>query len=42
LIMPGIRIGKGAQVGAGAVVTSDVEDYAIVRGVPAKVVGMRE
>lgn len=42
LIMPGVRIGKGAQVGAGAVATSDVADYTIVRGVPAKVAGMRE
>lgn len=40
LILPGIRVGKGAQVGAGAVVTSDVADYAIVVGVPARVVGM--
>lgn len=42
LVLPGIRIGQGAQVGAGAVVTSDVADYAIVVGVPARVVGMRK
>jgi UDP-2-acetamido-3-amino-2,3-dideoxy-glucuronate N-acetyltransferase len=38
-ILCGITIGKGALVGAGAVVTKDVPDYAIVAGVPAKVVG---
>jgi len=38
-ILCGITIGCGALVGAGAVVTKDVPDYAIVAGVPAKVVG---
>ena len=38
-ILGGITIGEGALVGAGAVVTRDVPDYAIVTGVPAKVVG---
>jgi UDP-2-acetamido-3-amino-2,3-dideoxy-glucuronate N-acetyltransferase len=38
-ILCGITIGKGALVGAGAVVTKDVPDYAIVAGVPAKIVG---
>jgi acetyltransferase-like isoleucine patch superfamily enzyme len=35
-ILPGVRVGKGAIVGAGAVVVSDVEPYAVVAGVPAK------
>jgi acetyltransferase-like isoleucine patch superfamily enzyme len=38
-IMGGVTVGQNALVGAGAVVTKDVPDYAIVAGVPAKVVG---
>lgn len=41
VIMPGITIGHGAIIGAGAVVTKDVPDYAIVAGVPAKVIKYR-
>jgi acetyltransferase-like isoleucine patch superfamily enzyme len=40
-ILPGVRIGAHAIVGAGAVVTSDVPAYAIVAGVPAKVLRSR-
>ena len=40
-VLPGVRIGRGAVVAAGAVVTKDVEDYAIVAGIPARQVGSR-
>ena len=40
-ILQGVKIGKGAVVAAGAVVTKDVEPYTIVGGVPAKKIGER-
>ena len=40
-IMPGVTIGNGAVIGAGAVVTKDVEPYSVVTGVPAKKIKMR-
>lgn len=42
IILPGVKIGKCAIVASNAVVTKDVPDYAIVGGVPAKVIGHRE
>lgn len=42
IILPGIKIGEGAIVASGAVVTKDVPPYAIVGGVPAKIIGHRE
>lgn len=41
IILDGVRIGKGAVIGAGSVVTCDIPDNAIACGVPAKVIKMR-
>jgi acetyltransferase-like isoleucine patch superfamily enzyme len=40
-ILPGVQIGHGAIVGAGAVVTKDVHPYSIVVGIPARVMKYR-
>lgn len=40
-ILPGVTIGKGAVVAAGAVVAKDVAPYTVVGGVPAKPIGNR-
>ena len=41
VILPGVTIGKGAVVAAGAVVTKSVDPYTVVGGVPAKPIGKR-
>jgi len=41
IVLPGVSIGKGAVVGAGSVVTKDVEPFMIVAGNPAKAIGER-
>lgn len=41
IILPGVTVGEGAVVAAGAVVTNDVEPYTVVGGVPAKKIADR-
>lgn len=41
LILPGVHIGNGVIIGAGAVVTKDIPDYVVVGGVPAKIIKNR-
>ena len=42
VVIEGVHIGKGAVVGAGAIVTSDVPDNAVVAGCPARVIKMKD
>ena len=41
-VIMGVNVGEGAVIGAGAIVTKDVDQYAIMSGVPAKCVGYRK
>jgi len=41
IILPGVRVGRGSQIGAGAVVTRDVEPYSVMAGVPARLLKKR-
>lgn len=42
IILPGVTIGTGSIIGAGAIVTKDVPEYAVVAGTPAKVIKYRK
>ncbi len=42
IILPGVKIGRGAVVAAGAVVTKDVPDFTVVGGIPAKTIANRD
>nr|WP_305046418.1 hypothetical protein [Geoalkalibacter sp.] len=42
IFMPGLKVSRGSVVGSGAVVTKDVIPYAVVAGVPAKIVRYRD
>ncbi len=41
IILPGVTVGRGSQIGAGSVVTKDVPPYAVAAGVPAKILRKR-
>ena len=41
MIMPGVKVGKGAVIGSNSVVTKDVPPYAVVAGNPAKIISKR-
>ena len=41
IILPGLTIGRGAQIGAGSVVTKNINDYVVVAGKPARLIRHR-
>jgi len=41
IILPGVTVGRGAVVASGAIVTKNVPEFAIVAGIPAKIIGQR-
>lgn len=42
IILPGVKIGNGVIIGAGAVVARDIDPYSVVGGIPAKLIKMRK
>jgi acetyltransferase-like isoleucine patch superfamily enzyme len=42
IVLPGVRIGRGVQIGAGSLVSRDLPDYAVAYGSPAKVARYRD
>ena len=42
IILKGVRVGEGAVIAAGAIVTKDCEPYGVYAGIPAKKVGVRQ
>lgn len=38
IILPGVRIGKNSVIGANSIVSSDIPDYCVAVGIPAKVI----
>jgi len=42
IVMPGIKIGSHAIIGAGSIVTKNIPEWAIVAGIPAKIIRMRK